>query len=161
MFNSMSFTDWVQVVTQIIMAVTAVVMAILGYKTYLRPLEQSSENEPEDATNDEAEDKLENILVFKTSKQKTWLSITDQGLHCRIDDIRDGKGGPQWTLTKIQAAEILKTNTYRVNPGYRVRTGMFTLGPRRNWLYSKDLFPEPDYLHGVLKHLLSSVSNGQ
>jgi len=134
-------------------------MAVLGYKTYLQPPEQSSENEPEEAVNDEAEEKLKSILVFKTSKQETWLSVSNQGLSCRIDDTRKGKGGQQWTLTKTQVTEILNTNTYHVNPGYKVKTGTFTIGPRRNWLYSKVLFPEPDYLHGVLKQLLSNASS--
>ncbi len=155
----MTISEWVQIITQTITAVTAVVMAVLGYKTYLQPPEQSSEKEPEDAVNDNADEKLKSILVFKTSKQQTWLSISDQGLSCRIDDTREGKGGPQWTLTKTQAAEILNTNTFHINPGYKVKTGTFTLGPRRNWLYSKVLFPEPDYLHGVLKQLLSNASN--
>ncbi|KZN14936.1 hypothetical protein [Marinomonas sp. TW1] len=155
----MTFTDWVQVITQIITAVTAVVMAVLGYKTYLQPPEQPSENEPDEAVNDEADEKLKSILVFKTSKQETWLSVSEQGLSCRIEDSREGKGGPQWTLTKTQTAEILNTNTYHVNPGYKAKTGTFTIGPRRNWLYSKALFPEPDYLHGVLKQLLSNSSS--
>jgi hypothetical protein len=155
----MTFTEWVQVITQIVTAVTAVVMAVLGYKTYLEPPEQSSENEPQEAVNDEAEEKLKSILVFKTSKQKTWLSVSDHGLSCSIDDTREGKGGPQWVLTKTQAAEILNSNCYHVNPGYKVKTGVFTIGPRRNWLYSKVLFPDPDYLHGVLKQLLSNASS--
>ena len=155
----MTFAEWIQVITQIITALTAVVMAFLGYKTYLQPPEQSSEVEPDQAVNDEAEEKLKSILVFKTSKQQTQLSISNQGLTCRIDDTREGKGGPQWILTKTQAAEILKTNTYHVNPGYKVNSGTFTLGPRRNWLYSKVLFPEPDYLHGVLKQLLNNASS--
>ena len=159
MFCNMTFTEWVQVITQIVTAVTAVVMAVLGYKAYLQPPEQSSENEPEEAVNDEAEEKLKSILVFKTSKQKTWLSTSGQGLSCHIDDSRKGKGGPQWTLTKTQIAEILNSNSYHVNPGYKVKTGVFTIGPRRNWLYSKVLFPEPDYLHGVLKQLLTNASS--
>ncbi|CAM4098593.1 hypothetical protein [Pseudoalteromonas ostreae] len=159
MFFDMNFTEWVQVITQIVTAATAVVMAFLGYKTYLQPPEQSSENEPDEAFSDDAEEKLKRILVFKTSKQKTWLSVSNQGLSCHIDDTRQGKGGPQWTLTRTQASEILNTNNYHVNPGYKVKTGTFTLGPRRNWLYSKVLFPEPDYLHGVLKQLLSNTSS--
>jgi len=159
MFCSMTFTEWVQVVTQIVTAVTAVVMAVLAYKTYLQPPEQAQENEPEEATDETAPDKLDEILVFKTSRQETWLSVAPQGLHCRIKDTRAGKGGPQWTISKIQAKEILSSNTYHVNPGAKVKTGTFTIGSRRNWLYSKTLFPEPDYLHGVIKQLLSNVSS--
>ena len=138
---------------------TAVVMAVLGYKTYLQPAEQSTEKEADEAVDDAAETDLKEILVFKTSKQQTWLSVTERGLHCRIDDTRENRGGSQWVLTKLQAAEILKSNTYHVNSGYKVKTGTFTLGPKRNWLYSKILFPEPDYLHGVLKQLLINASS--
>lgn len=155
-YPPMSFTEWVQSVTQIIISMTAVVMAYYSYKTYLQPPEQEEE-EPE-AFDDQAEIKLETILVFKTSKQKTWLSISSQGLSCKIDDTREGRGGLQWTLTKIQAAEILRTGTYHVNPGYKANTGTFTLGRRKNWLYSKALFPNPDYLDVVLKRLLNDTS---
>ena len=58
MFCSMTFTEWVQVITQIVTAVTAVVMAALAYKTYLQPPEQAQENESEGATDEAAPDKL-------------------------------------------------------------------------------------------------------
>lgn len=159
MVGIMPFTEWVQVVTQIITASTAVILAVLGYKTYLKPPEQASQKEPDDAFVDEAEDRLTSILVFKTSKQETWLTITDKGLNCRIDDTRVGRGGSQWTLEKSQATQILNSNLFHVNSGYKVKTGTFTLGPKRNWLYSKVLFPEADYLHSVLKQLLANVSS--
>ena len=83
-------------------------MAVLAYRTYLRAPEQE-EAEPENASDNEAEDSLREILVFRTSKQKTWLAVTDQGSSCRIDDTRPGKGGPQWVFFDSEA--------YHVNPG--------------------------------------------
>lgn len=145
-------------ITQIVTAVTAVVMAVLAYRTYLRAPEQE-EAEPENASDNEAEDSLREILVFRTSKQKTWLAVTDQGLSCRIDDTRPGKGGPQWVLSKTEAKAILDSEAYHVNPGYKARTGTFTIGSRRNWLYTKSLFPEPDYLETVVKKLLENASS--
>lgn len=145
-------------ITQIVTAVTAVVMAVLAYRTYLRPPEQE-EVEPENASDNQAEDSLREILLFRTSKQKTWLAVTEQGLCCRVDDTRPGKGGPQWVLSKAEAKAILDSGAYHVNPGYKVRTGTFTIGPRRNWLYTKSLFPEPDYLETVLKKLLENASS--
>lgn len=150
--------EWVQVITQIITAGTAVVMAYFAYQTYLKAPEQEAESEPEFANDEGAQDKLDAVLVFKTSKQKTWLTVSPQGLECRIDDTRDGRGGHQWTLSKTKAQEILLSNSYKVNAGYKVSTGTFTLGPRRNWLYTKSLFPEAEYLHGVLKQLLENAS---
>ncbi|SDB53687.1 hypothetical protein SAMN02927930_02110 [Pseudidiomarina indica] len=154
----MSFPVWTQVITQIITAVTAVVMAVLAYRTYLIAPEQE-EAEPENASDNQAEGSLREILVFRTSKQKTWLAVKEQGLSCRIDDTRAGKGGPQWVLSKTEAKAILESGAYHVNPGYKVRTGTFTIGPRRNWLYTKSLFPEPDYLETILKKLLENASS--
>lgn len=152
----MSFPVWIQVITQIVTAFTAVVMAVLAYRTYLRAPEQE-ETEPENASDNQAEDILREVLVFRTSKQKTWLAVTEQGLACRIDDTRPGKGGHQWTLSKAGAKAILDSGAYHVNPGYKARTGTFTIGPRRNWLYTKSLFPEPDYLDTVVKKLLENA----
>lgn len=154
----MSFHVWTQSITQIITTVTAVAMAVLAYRTYLRSPEQE-EAEPENATDTQADVQLEEVLVFRTSTQKTWLSVKPQGLRCRIDDFRVGKGGEQWTLSKPEAKAILESKAYHVNPGYKARTGTFTIGPRQNWLYTKALFPEPDYLEAVLKKLLENASS--
>ena len=154
----MSFSEWTQVVTQIVTALTAVVMAILAYRTYLRTPEQE-EAEPENASDSKADSSLREVLVFRTSKQKTWLAVTQQGLSCRIDDTRPGKGGAQWVLPRTEAKAILESGAYHINPGYKVRTGTFTVGSRQNWLYTKALFPEPDYLEAVLKKLLENASS--
>ena len=155
----MNVVEIVQITTQIITALTAVIMAYFAFQTYLKAPEQESETESDSPNDENAPDKLSEVLVFKTSKQKTWLSVSSQGLECRIDDTRAGKGGHQWTLSKTKAKEILLSNSYYVNAGYKVNTGTFTLGPRRNWLYTKSLFPEADYLHGVLKQLLENASS--
>lgn len=154
----MKIVEWVNVITQTITAATAVVMAYFAYQTYLKSPEQETEDEPENADDKEASEHLNEILVFKTSKQKTWLSVSPQGLECRIDDSRDGKGGHQWTISKTKAKEILDSQSYHVNAGYKVNTGTFTLGHRKNWLYTKSLFPEAEYLHGVLRQLLENCS---
>lgn len=155
----MTFVEWTQVTTQTVTAVTAVVMAYLGYRTYLKAPEQETEAEPESASDESADEKLREILVFRTTKQKTWLTVDERGLSCRIDDSRSGKGGRQWTFSKSQTRAILDSHAYSVNPGYKVNTGTFSLGPRKNWLYTKALFPEPDYLMSVLKELLENASS--
>lgn len=154
----MCFSDWVQVITQIVTAGTAVVMAFLAYRTYLKTPEQEPEAE-KPSIEKTTDDKLTELLVFRTSKQKTRLKATSQGLECHLDDVRAGKGGHQWTLSREEAARILSTGSFSVNPGYKATVGTFNIGPRRNWLYSKNLFPEPDYLHGAIKQLLKSVSS--
>jgi len=158
--ESMGFVEWVQVITQIVTAITAVFMALKAYDTYLKAPEQDPESEPDQAVAKLKDVQLRKTLVFKTSKQETWLSATPhEGLFCEIKDQREGKGGPQWSLSPNQAKQILENSSFYVNSGYKVRTGTFSLGQRRNWLYSKALFPDPDYLHGVLKQLLQNSSS--
>ena len=153
----MCFTDIVQVVTQIVTTITAVVTAYLAYKTYFKAPEQENESEPESASDESAAVGITEALMFKTSKQKTWLSVTDQGLACRIDDTRAGKGGPQWILSRTELKTIIDTETFSVNPGYKVNTGTFSIGPKKNWLYTKSLYPQPEYLLGVIKQLLNNA----
>ena len=156
MFMPDTLVGWVSVVTQVVTAGTAVVMAILGYRTYLQAPEQ--EPEPEGPEAEASEVSLTHEPVFVTSKQETTLVVSDQGLECHLKDVKTGESRHQWTLNPTQCADVLASGTYSVNPGYKSRTGTFSIGPRRNWLYSKKLFPEPEYLHGVLKQLLQSAS---
>jgi hypothetical protein len=153
----MTFTDWVQVITQIVVAATAVIMAYLAWRTYLKAPEQEPESEKE-KTEEIVSEKLIELLVFKTSKQKTKLKVTSQGLECHLEDKREGKGGHQWTLSKHEVKNILSMGSYSVNPGFKATVGTFSIGPRRNWLYSKPLFPDPDYLRNEIKQLLENVS---
>lgn len=89
----MDFADTVQVITQIVTAVTAVVMAFFAYRTYLSAPDQESETDPESATDVAAAEELTEILVFKTANQKTFLALTNQGIECRIEDVRPAKEG--------------------------------------------------------------------
>jgi hypothetical protein len=53
--------------------------------------------------------------------------------------------GLQWILTKGEAKEILSKGKYWVHPGCSLNSGVFSIGLRRNWLYSKQI-PEPNLL---------------
>jgi hypothetical protein len=152
------FVEIVQVSTQILTTAIAAVGAWIAYRTLLRTPVQ--EPEPEKAAVSEAEATTPSeVKVFETSEQTTLLKITEKGLECYLDDRRPGKrGGLQWTLTRSQAKEILSKCDYRVYPGYSLRSGLFSIGARRNWLYSKKLYPEPSLLELELQRLLEKAS---
>ncbi len=156
MGSQMNFGDWMAVITNSITAITAVIMAVLAYRTYLKTPEQEAEPEKETAPAN-LESTLTQITVFKTSKQETILKVTENGLECHLKDTRQGKGGHQWTINKFEAKKILDTSNFFVNTGYKVNTGTFSIGQRRNWLYSKKLFPAPEYLRSSIKELLSNT----
>ncbi len=156
MFEDMHFGDWVAVFTNILTTLTAVIMAYFAWRTYLKTPEQEPEPNDKKANNDE-DFSAKQLIVFKTSKQKTILKITSKGLECHLEDNRVGRGGHQWTIKKDDAKLILESSNYYVNSGYKVNTGTFSIGQRRNWLYSKKFFPEPEYLLAQLKDLLNKT----
>jgi len=152
------FVESVQVVTQI------ATMGIAGFGVWIayQTLVRTSVQEPEveegkaEAIAIEVPSKLK---VFETKNQTTVLKSTEKGLECHLEDRRSGKrSGHQWTLTKDQIGSILSSNDIRVYPGYKIGSGVFSIGPRRNWLYSKKLFPSPELLEFELKRLLENVS---
>jgi hypothetical protein len=152
-----SITDWISAVSSIIATLIAGIAAYYAYKQYLQPPVQQPD--PKAGQDNEAEAAPTSVPVFKTAKQETSLKITSEGLECHLADKRSGKSERQWFLGKVQLATILAANDYSVSPGVKARSGTFSIGPRRNWLYSKSLFPEPDYLHGTLSDLLKRASD--
>ena len=63
-----------------------------------------------------------------------------------------------WTITYGEAARILENHDYGVNPGFKLSSGLFFIGHRRNWLYSKKLFPQPIQLESAIRRMLRNVS---
>jgi hypothetical protein len=151
-----SITDWIGALSAAAGTAVAGVMAYLAYRQYLQPPEQEAlPDVPVDAA---AEPAAAEKVVFSTSKQETRLAITDDGLECHLRNFQRNTDKLQWRLSKELCGRILNGNSYFADPGYKARTGTFTLGDRRNWLYSKSLFPEPQYLHGELRDLLERAS---
>jgi len=83
----------------------------------------------------------EALLIFQTSKQQTWLVATRSRLYCVIDDLNKSFTRVQWAISAdtLVAGDTLAVEiTTRSRSG---RTGLLNIGPRRNWLFSKKLFP--------------------
>ncbi len=151
--------DWINTMSQAVMALTTVIMGVLAYKTYLEsPNQKDVSDEPNTSVKGDDYHLMEDV-VFNTSKQTTTLKVTNLGLECHLDDWRAKKGGLQWIISKEDCKRVLENNMYSVNPGSRALSGRFNIGRKRNWLYSKRLFPEPDYLKGVLKELLTNAAD--
>jgi hypothetical protein len=150
--------DWLSALSGLGGTIIAALVAWQGYKEFLQTPRQKSEPDEASLANEPVDDQEMSEEVFQTSKQTTRLRVTDRGLECHLDDQREGRGGHQWTISPRQAKGILEVGNFSVNPGYRSQTGRFNVGSRRNWLYSKALFPEPDILRGTLKVLLEAAA---
>jgi len=149
--------DLIQASTQIITTVVACIMAYLAWKTYLR--EPSQESEPVEKEEIRfISEKLTELIVFDTKKQRTTLKATDEGLSCYLRNKKEEKDELQWSMSNDEARHYYSRNNFHAYPGYKANTGTFSIGPRRNWLYSKSLFPEAVYLEDEIKLILQSAA---
>ena len=121
-------------------------------------LEIINDLEKEEHTATETPPTAPRTWVYKTRKQQMYLLQSLQGLECHKEDVRANEAGHQWTIGKQQAKEILEKDQISINPNYTERSGTYSLGPRKSWLYSKKLFPDPVYFKSLLKELLKKVS---
>ncbi len=90
----------------------------------------------------ESEDKesTATMLIFDTSKQRTWLLATSARMYCVLDDIRKTAPRLQWTMDRD---ELVKDGEVIASIGSReksARTGKLDIGSHRGWLYTKCMF---------------------
>ena len=152
------FASWVQIVTQISATLIAGIMAFLAWKTYLKePYQEPEPPKPDDA--EATKEPQKSLVVFDTKKQRTTLRATHLGLECHLLDKKKGQSEHRWTIGKPEFNQILKDGKISVNPGYKANVGLFNLGSKRGWLYSKKLFPEAIYLEDELKEIIKVTAN--
>ncbi len=152
---AISLVEVVDTVANVAQTGIAGLCAWLAWKTFFKVDEQPSGDMGAVAQPD---DDVDAVLIFETLKQKTWLKKTDGEIECYMDEKRKGKlSGRRWTLTRAEVKRILDTGDLHINPGYKIRTGLVSIGRHTNWLYTKKLFPDPDGLHHKIVELLKSV----
>lgn len=83
------------------------------------------------------------LMIFSTSKQRTYLVATELRMYCVLDDNRKEAPHVNWSLPRDQVAAddapILQVETRSKTD----KTGLVDLGPKhKQWLYSKGLFGE-------------------
>jgi hypothetical protein len=150
------FIDIVDLIAKIAQTAFAGIGLWFAWKTFIKEEEQDTTDVKSVA---KIQGDVDDLKLFSTSKQITWLKKTSNGIECYIDESRKDKvGGHKWTLSPRQVKTILDTGDIYVNPGYKIRTGLVSIGTHANWLYSKKLFPEPAALHHKLIEILKAVN---
>lgn len=152
-----SIPEWISALSSLAATIIAGFTAYYAYQQYLLP--PSQEAEPDRPNDQDAQAEQFELVVFETSKQQTLLKATQRGLECWLLNKRTSEDKHQWSIGRAEIARIVETDDVVVSSGYKAQTGLFKLGERRNWLYSKKLFPEPDYLHGALFEVLNKSLN--
>ena len=150
------FLDVIDVLSKLAQTGIAGFGAWLAWRAFLK--EETQESEVIDQNTPVVAD-TPDLTIFKTSNQETLLKRTESGIECHLNDQRPGKKqGHRWTLSAEMVNKIIEDGDIYVNPGYKIRTGLLSIGNHANWLYSKNLFPEPAGLHHKVVELLRSVN---
>ena len=106
---------------------------------------------------DENIDKAKELIIFETSRQKTWIIATEKKLFCVLDNVENDTFEIRWHMA---ADEIIKDNKIdldiKVVDSYKKNTGLVDFGKNhREWLYSKKYFSSPDKLREKVAELLT------
>jgi hypothetical protein len=150
------FIDIVDLISKIAQTGIAGFGAWLAWRAFLK--EDAQESEDIDFSQPAIGD-VPDLKIFETSNQTTILKRTASGIECHLNDRRSGKRqGNRWTLSPAMVDAILKNGDIYVNSGMKLRSGLLSIGSHTNWLYSKNLFPEPSLLHHRVVELLRSVN---
>ena len=92
----------------------------------------------------------DSLQIFQTKKQHTWLITTNGHMFCVLDDenTRDSGKLIQWRITLEQAEPITVI-------AHKPTVGLVSIGPRKNWLYSRSLHANPDELKREIEAMVA------
>ena len=98
------------------------------------------------------------LVIFETSKQKTWLVTTKERLYCILDDIRKQEMNINWSMRRNM---VVSGNAVKLNIKTKdktAETGLVDIGDlHKNWLYSKPLFKEQDISSEIVKFIANKM----
>lgn len=110
------------------------------------------EDELRDILNKTGEVVIETLLIFRTPKQQTWLITTHKFIICVLDD--------EETRSKnaiIQWREAIKKNLNVHAHTSHKGNAVIDIGVKKNWLYTKRLFPEATELEEKVRSMIANA----
>ena len=97
-----------------------------------------------------ARESLDYLLLFKTSKQRTWILADATSVFCFLDDTSKDSFELRWKEHK----ENLKDNI-SINWDYKPGTGTIDFGQNhKRWLCTKNLFQNKEHLSNEIEKLI-------
>lgn len=100
----------------------------------------------------------QHLLVFDTTKQKTWLIVSNLRLFCVLDDIAKDTFIVRWNLNK---SEIIHNGSIILHievHDYSKNSGLINFGENhKGWLYSKKLFPTADSISKAIHNVIRTA----
>src|SRR5207247_5096725 len=108
--------------------------------------------------NSETPSAAKTLLIFQTSKQRTWLVATPERLYCVLDDVRKPDPHINWSMHRSKIVTngevVLEIQSHDRSD----KTGQIDFGPEhRRWLYTRDLFEHGDIVSTVRDFLKKAM----
>lgn len=101
----------------------------------------------------------DSLLIFETSKQRTWLVASPKRLYCILDDIREVEPNINWSMKKDK---LIQNNILAIELKIKDKsnkTGLIDFGPtHKNWLYSKKLFSKIGIVQTVNQFIMNNMA---
>lgn len=130
---------------------------ILGFRDFSK-LEEIKQFISSNYTLDTDEDIInsQELMIFETSRQKTWLIATNKKLFCVLDDVEKDTFEVRWYLTKDNIVKDDSVNLeINVNNTDKKYTGLIDFGSNhKDWLYSKKLFSTKEQIKEKVVELI-------
>jgi len=99
------------------------------------------------------------LLLFETSKQRTWLVCTAHELVCVLDDLRHPEPDIQWKMSREQLMEADELKIDISQEPFSDQSGKLNIGSsHRGWLFSRRLFgPDGSPVEAVRKLITNAM----
>lgn len=102
------------------------------------------------------------LLMFETSKQKTWLVSTHERMYCILDDTRKDKPHINWSMARNR---LVDGNNVTINVNAREKskkTGLVDISDQhKDWLYTKQLFSDESVVDAITGLISKQMIGGE
>ena len=137
---------------------------LIGERTLLGPsqIDDAIRNSTKYQGELEDGDAPKSLLIFETSKQRTWIIATRHRLYCVLDDVRKERPTVRWSMAKD---ELLEGGKFSLALNVRPKTentGMIDFGPNhKDWLFSYKLFSNFSIEESVERLVARKMAEGE
>ena len=108
-------------------------------------------------TDKEKIESSEEIILFRTSRQQTWLIVSNTTVYCILDDKEKKSILFKWKMNKEELIDSVGNFNLNISTGdYKGNTGTINFGEQhKDWLYSKKLFQNEKDLINNFKNMVN------
>jgi hypothetical protein len=147
---------------RILLAIVGIGLIVYGSILLWREQKVKDQPIPEDQPVDRSKTGAA-LTVFSTDTQTTKLIPREDGLELSFVDKNEPARSQRRLLPSENLKNVMRRKRVSVlsNSGVDVNYGLLSLGPWKNWFYSKDLFATPNSLEKEIQAMIQNVTEGK